>query len=226
MAKKKMTRKELLKGPDEFLTFSGRAFIFFNEHTRLLQYIGIGIAIIVVAYLAVNTYIRHINKKATEVYDTAYLLAAKTMQPEAKPADLKKSQELFEKLKEEHGFAKSSKLAFPQLAYGKFVDGKYDEAISLYKDFLKKVEGNQSYESLTNLALAACYEAKGDFKSAISILNPVLMIPDHPFKETAMLNLARLYRLDNNPDKEKEILKQFVEAYGDSPFLAQAKARL
>ena len=47
-----------------------------------------------------------------------------------------------------------------------------------------------------------------------------------PFKETVMLSLARLYRLDNQTEKAKEILKEFVEQYKDSPFLPMAKAYL
>ena len=41
-----------------------------------------------------------------------------------------------------------------------------------------------------------------------------------------MLSLARLYRLDKQSQKEKEILESFVEAYPDSPFLPMVKARL
>jgi hypothetical protein len=46
------------------------------------------------------------------------------------------------------------------------------------------------------------------------------------FRQTAMWNLARLYRLDNSPEKEAQILKDFVEEYEGSPYYAMAKARL
>ena len=74
--------------------------------------------------------------------------------------------------------------------------------------------------------MATCYEAKGDLKSAIETLKPVIEAPDNPFKETAMLSLARLYRLDNNPAKSEEILKEFVDKYEASPFHSMAKAHL
>ncbi|MBW2205252.1 MAG: hypothetical protein JRF52_14625, partial [Deltaproteobacteria bacterium] len=49
---KKLTRKELLKETDEFLTLSNRAVMFFNAHLRGLKYCGIAIAVIVAGYLA------------------------------------------------------------------------------------------------------------------------------------------------------------------------------
>jgi hypothetical protein len=50
--------------------------------------------------------------------------------------------------------------------------------------------------------------------------------PYDPFKEAAMLSLARLFRLDNKPEKARETLKAFVEKHKDSPFLSMAKAHL
>ena len=63
MAKKKVTRKELLKESDEFLTFSSRAIVFAREHSRHFQYVGIGIVVIILLYLGINTYLNYINKK-------------------------------------------------------------------------------------------------------------------------------------------------------------------
>ena len=226
MAKKKYSRKELLKDTDEFVSLSSRALTFLTTHTRQLQTIGIAIGILIVLYMAVNTYFRYVNKKGHDAYNTAFLLAAKNLNPEAKPEDLKKVESLFTKVIDDHGLSKASRLALPQVAYTKFTEKQYDDAIAFYKKFLKKVSGDAAYESLANLALAACYEAKGDLKTAMTYLNPVVKAPEHPFKETAMLSLARLYRLDNNPEKAKEILEDFVENYTDSPFLSLAKAQL
>lgn len=226
MAKKKISRKELLKRPDEFLTLSSRAVNFFNAHTNVFKYMGLAIALIVVVYLGLNTYMRYINKKGQNAYNLAYDTLSQNMRPDAGPEGLKKSEELFDKVIDDYGLSKAARLALAQVAYLEFADKNYDEAIALYKKFSKKVSGNADFESLTNLALAACYEAKGDLKKAIQTLSPILNRPAHPFRETAMLSLERLYRLDGQPEKAREILKEFVEEYKTSPFLPMAKARL
>ena len=226
MAKKKITRKELLKETDEFLSFSSKAISFFTTHQRELQYAGMGIAVIIIAYAAIHMYLGHVNKKGQEAYNTAYYSLSESIKPGASHEDLLKSGELFQDVIDQYGLSKAARLSLPQLAYVKSVDKKYDEAIALYQEFLDDVSGDQEYESLTRLALAACYEAKGQVKAAIEALNPIMEATGNLSKEAAMLSLARLHRLDNNPEKAKEILKEFVEEYKDSPFLPMAKAGL
>jgi predicted negative regulator of RcsB-dependent stress response len=223
---KKTSRKELLKGTDEFLTFSSKAVNFMTTHLSELKYAGFAIAIILVAYLGVTTYLRYVNKNGQNAYNTAYQTLTKEMKPDANPDNLRKSEELFNKVTDDYGLSKVARLALPQIAYLKFLDKKYDEAIVLYRKFLDKVSGNTEYELMANLALAACFEAKGDLKTAMETLIPVVEIPDNSFREPAMLSLARLYRLDNKPEKAREILNEFVEQHADSPLLPFAKAQL
>lgn len=226
MAKKKITRKELLKKPDEFITFSARAVNFLGLHLRELKYFGYAIAVIAICYLAVQTYMRHVNKQGQNAYNTAYHSVTENMKPDADPEALKKSEELFRGVIDEYGLSKAARLALPQVGYLKFTEKKYDEAIVLYRAFLDKVSGNTEYESLTRLALAACYEASGDLEKAIETLNPILERPDGPFNEIAMLHVERLYRLVNQHEKAEKVLKDFIDRHKTSPFLPMAKARL
>lgn len=226
MAKKKITRKELLKKPDEFITFSARAVNFLGLHLRELKYFGYAIAVIAICYLAVQTYFRHVNKQGQNAYNTAYHSVTENMKPDADPEALKKSEELFRGVMDEYGLSKAARLALPQVGYLKFTEKKYDEAIVLYRAFLDKVSGNTEYESLTRLALAACYEASGDPEEAIEALNPILEPPDGPFNEIAMLYVERLYRLVNQHEKAEKVLKDFIDKHETSPFLPMAKARL
>ena len=226
MAKKKTTRKELLKKGDEFLTLSSQAINYFNAHRNQFKIVGVALVVIAVAYIAVHFYMKSVNKKGQNAYNDGYYALTQKMGPDLDSQTMKKSEELFQKLRNEYGLSKAARLALPQIAFIKFVEKKYDEAIVLYQEFLGKVSEGKEYECLARLALAACYEAKGDVKAAMEALNLSLKRPDNPFKEAAMLSIARLYSLDNNLEKEKETLKEFVEKYPTSPFLTMAKARL
>ncbi len=226
MAKKRKTRKELLKSPDEFITLYTRAHNFVNAHFSATKYVGYAIGIIAIAYLGANWYLSSINRGAQDIYNDAYTILAENMKYDADTEALQKSEELFVKIREEYGMSKAAKLALPQIAYIKFAEKKYDEAIDLYREYLEKVSEDSSYASLTGLALAACYEAKGELKTAIEILNPILKKTDDPCREMAMLNLARLYRLDNEPEKAKKMLKEFDYEFDSSPFLPMVRAHL
>ena len=135
MAKKKITRKELLKSPDEFLTFSARMVIFANEHSRQLTFIGIIIAAAALIYLGGNTYFGYMNRKAQDAYNRAYYSLIRNMNPDKGQKDFKESEELIEKVLDKYGSSKVARLALPELAHLKFREKKYDEAIPLYQKF-------------------------------------------------------------------------------------------
>jgi len=226
MVKEKMTRKELLKGPDEFLTVSGRAILYVKEHAKPFKVAGYVLVGAALVYLGVNYYLNYADRKGQEAYDAAYYEVIKVKEIKADDEALKKSEELFKKVITDHGLSKASRLAPTQVAHLKFLEKKYDEAITLYQAFLKEVPENTVYRSLALLALAASYEGQGDFGKAIEALQKILSSSENSFKEQATLTLARVYGLSNQPEKAKETLKEFIEKYKNSPFLSMAKARL
>jgi len=226
MTKNKPTRKELLKSPDEFLTLSSRAVLFFKDHIRGLKIIGVTVAGLALIYVATYAYFRYVNNKGQEAYNTAYYSLRKGGRGGLEPDNLVRAEGLFKRVVEDYSLSKAARLALPQLAYAKFTSKRYDEAIALYTQFGKEVSGDPSYEFLTKLAVSKCYEGKGDLNSAVQTLHPLREQAGNPFREEALLALARLYRMDNRPEEEKRVLQEFIESYPDSPFAAEVKARL
>lgn len=226
MAKKKLTRKQLLKQPDEFLSLSAKVTAYVTGHQRQFEYLGIALGILILMGLGGYTYYRHINKTGQEYYNEGYNAFMQAFNPDMKAKDLKKPEELFQRVIDDYGLSNAAILALPEEAYLRFLNKDYDDAITLYRKFLDKVSGNYRYESLARLALAACYEQKGDLQTAIVTLKPILTELSNPFREPAMLNIARLYRLTHQVKMEKEVLKEFVATYKNSPFLPIAKAHL
>lgn len=226
MAKKKVSRKELLKGTDEFLSFSARAVNFFTDHARELRYIGLGIAVVIVGYLSVYTYLRHVDNKGQEAYNLAYDMLTQSENPAETAENTEKPEALFQKVIDEYGRSEAARLALPQVAHIQFVEGHYEEAIAHYQKFAKEMSGAVAYEGLNSLALAACYEAQGDYQKAVEVLTPVVDAKDNPFRESAMLSLERVLRLDGQDQKAETLLKEFVKTYPNSPFSPMVKARL
>ena len=208
------------------MTLSEKAVNFVRAHQRRFKYLGLTLIIIIAAYLTGITYLRNVNKKGQQLYDTAYYFAIENMKSGLDTENLEKQEELFKKVINEYGMSKAAHLALAQVAHIKFLEKKYDEAIDLYQEYSHKISGSIEYKSMVNLAVATCYEAKGEIKKAIETLNIIVEDQDNPFKETGMLSLARLYKLDNRHEKATEILNKFIEEYQDSPFLPMAKASL
>lgn len=225
MVKQKTTRKELLKSPDEFLSLSSKALAFARERSRLFSYAGMVLVVCLLAYLGINTYLNYVDRKGQEAYDKAYA-TVEAMGLKTDREALIKSEEQFRKVMVDYGLSDVSRLAGPQLAYLNFLEGKYDDAIPHYREFLKTLPEKAPYRSLAELALAACYEEKGNYEQAVEMLKSVTSQKEDLFREQAMLGLARVYRLSKQRELAKGVLKEFVDTYKNSPFLAMAKAFL
>ena len=224
--KKKIKRKELLKEPDEFLTFSSRLFNWVTTHQRQLGYAGIVVVGLFALYVGGYLYYRHINKVAQAKYNEAYEALAAGMKPDADSKTWQKTEKLFMQVITKYSLSRVSRLALPQAAYAAYRQGSYDEAIKLYKKFLSKVGDEAAYQMLTQMALASCYEEKKDYSKAAQLLEPISQEKANPFREFAMMSLARVYRLAKKDKESKRVLKQFVAQFPDSPFLPLAKALL
>lgn len=222
MAKKKITRKEMLKKPDEFISITTKTIDFVKGHKRLFDYLGTAILGAIVIYIGIYAYMRYINNKGKEAFNAAYYSAFFSDGSEENAVDPKKIEELFNNVIEKYGMSKASKLALPELAYLKFEQKQYDEAIAMYEEYLNKVSENEPYRSLACLALSTCYEQKGEYEKAITPLEDIMLGPDDFIKEQAMLNMARIYRLDNKQDREKEVLNQLKEKFPDSVYYDMA----
>ncbi|MBW1915300.1 MAG: tetratricopeptide repeat protein [Deltaproteobacteria bacterium] len=226
MSPKKETRKEMLKEPDQFFLTSGKILSFIKQNSQLLINIGIAIAVLVVIGVGFNWYGNRINEKGLEAYSAAYQTIIRNMQTDEGRYELEKPVELFNKVINEYGSSDAAQLAIPQVAYLKLLEGKFDEAITMYQQFMDGIPEGDPRKQLTRLALSSCYEEKGEYPRAIETLEQITEGTEDFFKEQAMLSLARVYRLTDNKAKSEEILKEFIENFEDSPSLPLVRSLL
>jgi tetratricopeptide (TPR) repeat protein len=226
MAKKKITRKELLKKEDEFVSLSARAYQYVLAHAKTIKHLLYGLAIIVIIVLGGSLFYKNLNKKALAAYNTAYKTLVGESSPETSEKNLQKSIEEFDRLIKDYGWTKMATLAIPQLAYLKFDQGKFDEAISLYQSYLEKQKSNTIYRSMAYFGLAAAYEAKGDYQSATTALEHVSKGGNDFLEEEALFSLGRMYELSGQTKRSQEVFKEFIGQFKDSPLLPLAKAHL
>jgi TolA-binding protein len=120
--------------------------------------------------------------------------------------------------------SKAASVTLPQLAHIDFLEKKYDDAIVKYQEYLDS-NPQEPYYSFGMLALSACYEEKGDYDRAISILEKMKEAEGYT-KEEAMLGLARIYRMKKDTAKSNEILRDFIEKFPSSPSVQIARAAI
>jgi outer membrane protein assembly factor BamD (BamD/ComL family) len=220
MAKQKITRKALLKSPDEFLTFTDKALNFVRDRARYFHIAGIIVVAAALVYLGITTYLNYANKRGLAAYYAAY------SEIRNEKPDLEKGEALFRKVEEDYTLARVSRLAAPQIGYLKYRDRQYDEAVPFYETFMNKSSENSPYRTLAKLALAALYEEKGEVLKAIDLLDDLASAPGNVFMEQTLLSLGRLYRASGQEDKAGKVYKEFSDRFTTSPFAGQVKAYL
>jgi tetratricopeptide (TPR) repeat protein len=226
MAKKKTTRKELLKKDDEFISLSNRFFLYVSAHKKQIQYIAVSVMIVIAIVIGISLYFKHLNKKSLAAYNIAYTNLVSDSSSDISEEAVNKSIEELDSLIKKYVWTKIATLAIPQLAYLKFGQGKYDEAISLYQTYLKKDKSASIYHLMTHFGLAAAYEAKSEHKSAIQHLKEIIDNENNFLREEAMFSLGRLYALSGQQEMSKETFKNFVNQFKESPLVPLAKANL
>ncbi len=219
----KESRKELLKGPDEFMTLSERAAAFVRDHSRGFSYGGAALAAALLVYLGISWYLGYEDRRGQELYNKAYY-ALRTAEasnvdpdPSARPADL------FADLMDGHGLAHVSDLALPQLARLKFEAGEVDEAIRLYRSFQSEIDPESRYAAMAHLAVAGCLEAKQDYGAAVEELRPLAEGSGSVFQEQALVHLVRLHLLQGRRDQAAETRDRLSREYPGSPFIPFAE---
>lgn len=217
---KKLTRKELLKGPDEFMTFSERAVSYVQDHTQAFIYAGVGVVVLILGYLGVSWYMDYQDKRGQEIYNQAYYSLRKAEALGEKPEDPAVPADLFRKVSSDHRLARVSGLALPQLASLEFQEGRIDEAIELYRKFKEQSRRDKSYLAMAGLALAACFEAKTRYDAAIEELRPITEDPEAFLREQALVRLVRLHRLNGQPEKAREAQERLAGDFPESFFLS------
>ena len=226
MAKKKTTRKELLKKDDEFISLSTRFFEYVSTHGKQIQYLTVSVMIIIAIVIGISFYFKHLNKKSLAAYNLAYTNLVSDSSSDISEDTITKSIEELDSLIKKYGWTKMATLAIPQLAYLKFGQGKYDEAISLYQTYLKKDKSASIYHLMTHFGLAAAYEAKSEHQSAIQHLKKIIDDENNFLKEEAMFSLGRLYALSGQQEMSKKTFKDFVNQFKESALVPLAKANL
>ena len=225
MAKKK-TRKQLLKEPDEFLTFSQSLVRYVLEHKAQIA-AGLGILFVIVIVVSGVLYF---SEKAE---NRAFAMMNRGMERYRALSEEKGPEEAYQAVNEDfraildkYSNKDGGKLA--RIAYGDiaFEAGDYDNAIALYETALRKVD---SYPSLKNLILASLgysYEGKGDLASAVQYFEMIADGADTLMKPEAFFNLGRIYAEMGKPEESGQAYEKLISDYPDAIYIEMVKERM
>ena len=227
MAKKKrITRKVLLKEPDEFLTFSRRLFLSAVEHKNQIA-IGLGIFLSLIIIISGIRYFSNQSENEASVLlreaMVKYEAAVKDNGPEKAYADVEAD---FQKILEEYSGKDAGKIATVKYAGICYDAGNTDKAIELYKEAIQDFSGHPSFENLILSGIGYAYEKKKDYKTAVTYFEKITQGSNPLMKDEALFNLGRLYGEIGERDKSMEAFKTILSDYAESMYIEIVKEKV
>jgi len=224
--KRKITRKQLLKEPDEFLTFSRRLFLSAVEHKNQIA-IGFGVLLsIIIIISGIRFFSNRSENKASALVREAmvkYETAVKDDGPEKAYADVEAD---FQKILEEYSGKDAGKIAKVKYASICYDAGNTDKAIELYKEAIQDFNLHPSFRNFILSGLGYAYEKKKDYKAAVTYFEKITQGTDPLMKDEAFFNLGRLYADMGEADKSTEAFKTLLSDYTDSMYIELVKEKV
>jgi tetratricopeptide (TPR) repeat protein len=227
MAKKpkKISRKKLLKEPDEFITFSGKLIQFGRTYQKQLT-IGFGTLFAILVIIAGVRYFTYKSEqkafaalhKAKANYES---ILADTDPTEAYSKVKPEFQEIIDKYSRRQG-GRLARIAYAHISYD---SGAYPEAIVLYEDALDDFQGNPLLKHGILSGLGYSHAALNEDTTAIKYFEMIVDGPEQILKDEALFHLGALYEKNGNYTKSQEAFKAIVSDYPESLYVELAKEK-
>ena len=215
--KKKISRKQLLKEPDEFLALSTRLFNYTMENINYVL-ISIGSLLALTLFVVlINYFFASSERKASFAFQQALAKYVKFQNEDSsiKMEDILKD---LDKIKNKHSGASSGKIALLLYANACYDAGRFDKAIELYKKAAKKIDKNSSLYPFTQQGLAYSFAEIEDYETSISYFEKVISSSTPMLKESALFQLGIFYDKIGNTQKSKENFEKLSLEFKDTKY--------
>lgn len=225
MAKKRVTRKQLLKEPDEFITTTGRLIAWGKEHAKAL---GIGTTLFFTIIIAVSIYV-FVNERRSTAAHMMFGQAVLKYQTEAGKKDgvaaLSAVSGDFDTLMDSYGGQPAGKLG--RLFYGHMgtMADDYDKAIEYYQKALDDFGDDAALRNIIHNGLGAAYQQKGDYPKAIAHFQKIADGPDSVLKDAALFNLGKLLAQLGKSEESRQAYQRLIDDFPNSAYAGIAREK-
>jgi tetratricopeptide (TPR) repeat protein len=217
MPPKKVSRKKLLKEPDEFISTTARTIEFFTTYQRQILRLAIIVLVVVAAVAGGFYYLRWQEGKALDMqdqglklYQEAYRSSLENPGTEKKE-DFKKALDKFQEALSAYKWGRTAQISELYLGNCYFGLKEYDQAQTAYSRCL---EGPFRPIALNGLAYSC--EAKGDWNKALEYFQKGCDSRDNPFQLESMLGTARCYEAMSQKPKALEAYQKALAQFSKS----------
>ncbi|MBR9988052.1 MAG: tetratricopeptide repeat protein [Desulfosarcina sp.] len=218
MAKGAATRKQLLKEPDQFITFSGKLIAFGRSNLKIIL-ISTGILFSLLLALVTTRQISHWNEnRASERVEKAvakYSTALQDTNPQTAYDQVKTD---FDDIFDQYGSKNAAKIA--RIIYGdiSYHAGDADTAIAMYTHALDNFNQSPAVKNIVLSGLAYAFILKAEYPRSIHFFEMISADNEKTLKSGALFNLAWLYEAAGEKEKGAAMYQQLLNDFPESMY--------
>jgi len=218
--KQKVTRKDLLKKPDEFITFTARTVEFVRSHEKQLWTALITVITLAVVLAGVRFYMKRQENQAFIMLANArdgYTSALETGK------GVTAAQTAVSEVMTKYPRSSAADLAAGLLGRLYLREGKYDKAIESFNKASGRVGTDPMTKSIIENGLAYAYEGRKEYQKALDIFTKLAADDKSPVQEDAALSLGRIYAAMKDTAKSRKAYDDFLKKFPASPYAQEAR---
>jgi tetratricopeptide (TPR) repeat protein len=226
MAPKKISRKQLLKEPDEFITTSARIMQFAAAHKIKIIWAAAVFFGGILTVAGVHYFSNRAEVKAYALLNAAQTRYAQDLEAGDAAAARETSKALFLRLIQDYPNRSAGKLARIIFADICFQTGDADQAIVHYEGAVADFVGDPLITSRIYMGLGYAHDQQDHLPEAIRYFKMIVDGPDFIMKDEALFHLGRLYARSGQAAQSEAAFQRIVDEYEDSTFAAVARDKV
>lgn len=246
---KKVIRKRIPMGTDEFVTSRSMIFKYISENFKTVVIASSVIGVLFISYIGWGTYSRQRDQKAADALNAAMKVFQAKIEPAGTTPDTFKTADdkyratvtKFMEIAKSNKGRRLEEVALLYSANAHYSLKEYDKAIEIYNRLLFKIEredpnlhGNINEIKVSPgiirdsaiYGIAHSYEQKGEIKKGIDSLLFLTSTKDTHLKEMGLYALGRLYEKSNDKAKALETYQKVISDFPESSNLSKIKENI
>ena len=228
MAAKKVSRKELLKEPDEFLTTSAHIIEYTRQNPKRVLIIGVIVILGVLAAVSFYAYHRQAKLASHELFERALLEYQMLEMSRQAPTDeqLDKMLAQFEIIAKEYPSFPGGEMAQLYSGHVLYKKGDFSAALDRYTKMQTSSLVKEGLGPLILYHTAMTRFALKDYDQAVLIFDQLSKDTNSPYRREAHAAIARIYEASGKNKEAVQAYRQYLKMFPEAPDAAFVKSRI
>lgn len=228
MAEKKISRKELLKEPDEFLTTTAKVIKYTRENPRQVTMAVIVAAVCLAGALGFYGIRKHQAVRSLQLFDQAFRQYHELVYSPAAPApeQLDKLLAEFEAVAKDYGSLPAGEMAELYCGHVLYQKGDFKNALEWYERVRSSNLAKKGLEPLFLYHIAMTRFALKDYEQADNLFTQLSKDTNSPYRREAFAAIAHIYESMGKSKEAAQAYKQYLKMFPEAPDAAFIRARL